>query len=158
MPSYVIHRGNVIDRIIISPSMPTNIAEGYVVSEVSTLVDLDVIKGTISSRPTLDYLKDLRKKIESTVLYNGVWYDADPESQIKFLGAFRVVALGMWPEAGIPWRSYDNSWHVLTVTDIQNLFQTIYQRQHDAFTAFAADEQLLAQGQPATNLSALGQP
>ncbi len=156
MPTYVIHRGSSVDKVIISNTEPTA-PDGYIVSTVNSVLELNAIKN-LPLMPTPDGLRDLRDELVAATMYNGVWYDSNPPSQTKIMGAAQIASMGAWPVDGYTWRAYDNSWHTFYAADVQNLFVAMYQRTAACYMAFKDDSNLIAAGQPPTNLASLPKP
>lgn len=90
-------------------------------------------------------IRRLRTKRDA-LLYGGLtWdgstFDSDSEvSQPRLLGAFTTVIAGGWPAEGVAWRLKDNSWRVLSATDVQQLWGAFQTRMMTLFAAFATKE------------------
>lgn len=91
--------------------------------------------------------------LESGFTWNGSTFDSDAAvSQPRLLGAFTTVLAGGWPAEGVAWRLKDNTWRVLSASDVQSLWAAFQFRMTALFDAFAAHE---AAVKAATSISVL---
>lgn len=92
-----------------------------------------------------DLLVRLRDKRDALLFGGLTWdgsvFDTDPQiSQPRLLGAFTTTIAGGWPAEGVEWRLKDNTWRVLSATDVQNLWAAFQTRMLTLFAAFATKE------------------
>lgn len=96
---------------------------------------------TLKASKVIALKKERERRIAGGFVWDGSTFDSDTEvSQPRLLGAFTTVLAGGWPSEGQAWRLQDNTWRVLSATDVGSIWSALQAHVSGTFATFATKE------------------